>query len=41
VSLERLLNYEFEIGPVYHGSSVTDGASEKLRRFVDFAGKPE
>ena len=40
-SLERLLEYEFEIGLVYHGSSVTDGASEKLRRFVEFAGRPE
>lgn len=40
-SLERLLEYEFEVGLVYHGSSVTSGASEKLRRFVQFAGKPE
>lgn len=40
-SLERLLDYEFEVGLVYHGSSVTTDASEKLRRFVEFAGKPE
>ncbi|MFC7078724.1 MBL fold metallo-hydrolase [Haloarcula halophila] len=38
--LERLLDYEFEVGLVYHGSSVTDGASRKLASFVDFAGKP-
>ncbi|WP_324760789.1 MBL fold metallo-hydrolase [Haloarcula sp. GH36] len=38
--LERLLDYEFEVGLVYHGSSVTEGASEKLASFVDFAGKP-
>ena len=40
-SLARLLGYEFEVGLVYHGSSVTSGASAKLRRFVDFAGKPD
>ncbi|MFD1600900.1 MBL fold metallo-hydrolase [Halobellus rarus] len=38
-SLARLLDYEFEIGLVYHGSSVTEGASEKIAAFVDFAGK--
>lgn len=40
-SLARLLEYEFEVGLVYHGASVTEGASEKLERFVDFVGKPE
>lgn len=39
-NLERLLEYEFDVGLVYHGSSVTEGASEKLASFVDFAGKP-
>lgn len=39
-NLERLLDYEFEVGLVYHGSSVTEGAREKLASFVDFAGKP-
>lgn len=39
-SLERLLDFEFEAGLVYHGSSVTENASEKIARFVDFAGKP-
>ncbi|WP_313696318.1 MBL fold metallo-hydrolase [Halorarum halobium] len=40
-SLERLLGYEFDVGLVYHGSSVTDGASGTLERFVNFIGKPE
>ena len=39
-SLARLLDYEFEVGLVYHGSSVTEDASEKLRAFVEFQGKP-
>jgi len=39
-SLERLLDYEFDVGLVYHGSSVTGDASGKLRRFVDFPGRP-
>jgi|AntDeeMinimDraft_5_1070356.scaffolds.fasta_scaffold00979_9 glyoxylase-like metal-dependent hydrolase (beta-lactamase superfamily II) len=39
-NLDRLLDYEFEVGLVYHGSSVTEKASEKLASFVDFAGKP-
>jgi len=38
--LNRLLDYEFETGLVYHGSNVTEDASEKLATFVDFAGKP-
>jgi glyoxylase-like metal-dependent hydrolase (beta-lactamase superfamily II) len=33
-SLERLLDYEFDAGLVYHGSSVLSGASEKLQRYV-------
>jgi glyoxylase-like metal-dependent hydrolase (beta-lactamase superfamily II) len=40
-SLERLLDYEFDVGLVYHGSSVTADASGKLERFVNFQGKPE
>lgn len=39
-NLERLLDYEFEIGLVYHGSSVTEGARRKLDRYVNFPGKP-
>lgn len=39
-NLSRLLEYEFEVGLVYHGSSVTERASEKIASFVDFAGKP-
>jgi len=37
--LANLLAYDFEVGLVYHGSSVTEGASEKIARFVDFVGK--
>jgi len=33
-SLERLLEYEFDAGLVYHGSSVLDGAKEKLEAYV-------
>lgn len=33
-SLEKLLDYEFEIGLVFHGSSVLENASEKLRAYV-------
>jgi glyoxylase-like metal-dependent hydrolase (beta-lactamase superfamily II) len=38
-SLERLLDYEFDVGLVYHGSSVTENAGEKLDRYVNFPGK--
>lgn len=33
-SLERLLDYEFEVGLVFHGTNVLEGASEKIRRYV-------
>ena len=39
-SLEALLAYEFDVGLVYHGSSVTEDAREKLDRYVNFPGKP-
>lgn len=39
--LERLLDYEFDVGLVYHGASVTSDASRKLHDFVEFAGKPQ
>lgn len=35
-NLERLLDYEFDVGLVFHGSSVLEGASEKLGRYVNF-----
>jgi glyoxylase-like metal-dependent hydrolase (beta-lactamase superfamily II) len=38
-SLERLLDYEFEAGLVFHGSSVTTDASAKIDRYVNFPGK--
>ena len=38
-SLTRLTEYDFGVGLVYHGSSVTEDASGKLERFVDFVGK--
>lgn len=39
-NLERLLEYEFDVGLVYHGSSVLEDAREKLDRYVNFPGKP-
>lgn len=39
-NLERLLAFDFEIALVFHGSSVTEDAGEKLDRFVNFPGKP-
>ena len=33
-SLTKLREYEFDVGLVYHGSSVLEGASEKLREYV-------
>ncbi|WP_255195775.1 MBL fold metallo-hydrolase [Halorarius litoreus] len=33
-SLEKLLEFEFDAGLVYHGSSVLEGASEKLATYV-------
>lgn len=38
-SLERLLEYEFDAGLVFHGSSVTADARERLDRYVNFPGK--
>lgn len=33
-SLERLLDYEFDVGLVFHGSSVLEGALETLEQYV-------
>jgi glyoxylase-like metal-dependent hydrolase (beta-lactamase superfamily II) len=33
-SLEKLLDYEFDAGLVFHGSSVLDGASERIAEYV-------
>jgi glyoxylase-like metal-dependent hydrolase (beta-lactamase superfamily II) len=38
-SLTRLTEYDFAVGLVYHGSSVTEDAGGKIKRFVDFVGK--
>lgn len=38
-SLDRLLAFEFDVGLVYHGSSVTRNAHEVLDRYVNFPGK--
>lgn len=35
-SLARLITYEFDVGLVYHGSSVLKDASNKLERYVNF-----
>ncbi|MFB6269636.1 MAG: MBL fold metallo-hydrolase [Halobacterium sp.] len=40
-SLSALLEFDFEVGLVFHGESATSGASEKLETFVNFKGKPE
>lgn len=39
-NLNTLLAYEFDVGLVYHGSSVTENARDKLDRYVNFPGKP-
>lgn len=41
LSLDRLLDYEFDAALVYHGSSVTDGAQAVLDRYVNFPGRPD
>lgn len=33
-SLEKLLDYEFDAGLVFHGSSVLEGASERIAEYV-------
>lgn len=38
--LDQLLQYEFDVGLVFHGSSVTENAWDKLDRYVNFPGKP-
>jgi len=40
LSLDRLLEYEFDAALVFHGSSVTDGARDVLDRYVNFPGRP-
>lgn len=34
-NLTKLTNYDFEVGLVFHGASVLEGASEKIEAFVD------
>jgi glyoxylase-like metal-dependent hydrolase (beta-lactamase superfamily II) len=41
LSLDRLLDYEFDAALVYHGSSVTEGARDVLDRYVNFPGRPD
>lgn len=38
-NIERLLPYDFNVGLVYHGSSVTNNARDKLEKYVNFPGK--
>jgi hypothetical protein len=38
--LDRLLECEFDAVLVYHGSSVTESARERLDRFLNFPGRP-
>lgn len=37
--LERLLDFRFEAALVFHGSSVTENASERIAEFVNYPGK--
>lgn len=39
-SMEQLLEYDFDAALVFHGSSATENAHEKLDAFVNFPGKP-
>ena len=39
-SLAKLLEYDFDVGLVFHGSSVLSGAHERLDRFFNFPGRP-
>jgi len=39
--LERLLQYDFEVGLVSHGSSVMNGARDKIAAYITFPGNPE
>jgi len=39
LNLDKLLEYEFDSALVFHGTSVTENASETLSSFVDFAGR--
>jgi glyoxylase-like metal-dependent hydrolase (beta-lactamase superfamily II) len=40
LSLDRLLEYEFDAALVYHGTAVTAGAGEVVERYVNFPGRP-
>jgi glyoxylase-like metal-dependent hydrolase (beta-lactamase superfamily II) len=40
LSLDRLLDYEFDAALVYHGTAVTEGAWAVLDRYVNFPGRP-
>jgi hydroxyacylglutathione hydrolase len=37
-NLEKLLDYEFDVALVFHGSSVTEDASRKLHDYIAFPG---
>ena len=39
--LERLLEYDFDVGLVSHGSSVHQDARDKIEAYVEFPMKPE
>lgn len=40
LNLDRLLDREFDVALVYHGTSVTSDAREVLDRYVNFPGRP-
>lgn len=40
-NLTRLLDYEFDIALVFHGTSIFEGARDCVEMFVEFPGKPD
>lgn len=38
-NLERLVDYDFDVALVFHGTSVVEGAVEKVDKFVNFLGR--
>lgn len=39
-SLVRLLEFQFDVALMFHGTSVTENAKEKLDRYINFPSKP-
>jgi len=41
LSLDRLVEYEFDVALVYHGTAVTEDAGAVLNQYVNFPGRPD